>query len=75
MWRGIRNTAGTITIGPQVEVDAGRLGGTTTCAPMSTGKTGRVCVSVDAATFVFMMEVGPDATFPITVRESVVHRT
>jgi hypothetical protein len=26
---------------------------------MSTGKTGRVCVSVDAATFVFMMEVGP----------------
>lgn len=48
-----------------------------TCAPMTTGATGRVCVSLNAGTFVFMIEYGPapDPTLPITVREAVVHRT
>ena len=78
MWRGIRDSAvGRVTLGPQVDGDAGRLGGTMTCAPFTAGATGRVCVSVDGTSFVMMMDFGSatDPTFPVTVRETVVHRT
>ena len=78
MWRGIRDSAvGRVTLGPQVDGDAGRLGGTMTCAPFTAGATGRVCVSVDGSSFVMMMDFGSatDPTLPIIVRESVVHRT
>jgi hypothetical protein len=45
MWAGIRDgSAGTMTFGPPVQADAGRLGGTMTCAPITTGTTGvRAC--------------------------------
>jgi hypothetical protein len=79
MWAGIRDGAEeeAATVGPAVETDAGRLGGTMTCAPITADATGRVCVSVDRTSFVMMMEFGPaiDPTLPVIVRESVVHRT
>jgi hypothetical protein len=78
MWRGIRAAdAGGAMLGPQVDGDAGRLGGTMSCAPFTAGATGRVCVSVDRTSFVMMMEFGSatDPTLPVIVRESVVHRT
>jgi hypothetical protein len=78
-WRGIRDgAAGQATVGPAVDVDAGRLGGTMTCAPITAGTTtGRTCVSVDRTSFVMMMVFGPatDAALPVSVREAVVHRT
>jgi hypothetical protein len=79
MWVGIRDSAAEegATVGPVVEADAGRLGGTMSCAPITADATGRVCVSVDRTSFVMMMEFGPtiDPTLPVIVRESVVHRT
>jgi hypothetical protein len=79
MWAGIRDGAAgeAATVGPTVESDPGRLGGTMSCAPITADATGRVCVSVDRTSFVMMMEFGPaiDPTLPVIVRESVVHRT
>jgi hypothetical protein len=79
MWTGIRESAAEegATVGTAVETDAGRLGGTMSCAPITVDATGRVCVSVDSTSFVMTMEFGPtiDPTLPVIVRESVVHRT
>jgi hypothetical protein len=78
-WRGIRDgAAGTLTFGTPVDADPGALGGRVTCAPITTGTTGRACVAVDGTSIVTMMEFAPpdtDLALPTVVRESVVHRT
>ena len=77
MWAGFRDSASGFTVGAAVAAYPGRLGGMMTCAPITAGSTGRVCVSVDNASFVVMVEFGPatDPALPTAVREAVVHRT
>jgi hypothetical protein len=69
------------TLGPERDLDPGRLGGTLRCAAMSTGRAaGQLCVSVDAGAVVVMLDMGrpgqqPDLDLIVTARESMEHRT
>ena len=58
---------------------SGPLGGRISCTTLSGETTGQICVAVDSATMLVVVDVAPsssiDPDLPRRVREAVVHRT
>jgi hypothetical protein len=78
-WHGAHSSMP--TLGPESGRDPGRLGGTLSCAALSTGGAyGQLCVSMDAGALVILVDLAKvdhhlDPALMVTARESMEHRT
>lgn len=77
-WQSVRSSSGA-QVGEARDEDAGKLGGTMSCASLAGGATGQICVAVDAGSFFFIADTyqggAVDPAVPGIAREALVHRT
>lgn len=73
----LKNTPPGVTVSEPADRDAGRLGGRINCATYGGAMIGQICLAVDSAVIVTIVDLvrTPDPDLPRRVREAVVHRS